>query len=67
MSYFGVLIRGMKDKWQERKLTTIKGSWQGMKIRSPILVILINCDENCSLLPLTQPLTMKVSQVDKSI
>ena len=41
----------MKVNGNENKLTTIKGSWQGMKIRSPILVILINGDENYILLP----------------
>ena len=38
-----------------------------MRIGSPIPVILINCDENWIFLPLSQPLTMKVSQVDELI
>ena len=38
-----------------------------MRTRSPIPVILINFDENWIFLSLSQPLTMKVSQVDELI
>ena len=38
-----------------------------MRTGGPIPVILINCDENWIFLPLSQLLTMKVSQVDELI